>query len=419
MKFNTTLLHGNAVNRYAYGATQPSVCQSSAFHYPSAEELEDVFQGRVPGHAYTRCSNPTVDALERRLAEVEGGLAAVACASGMAAVTTAILNLVCAGDEIVSSSALFGGTAEFLEDLERFGVKTHYVPKLTAESVKPLLNERTRLVFGEVISNPSLAVTDVRAVAEVAHAAGVPLVLDATTVTPWILRPIELGADIVIHSVSKYIAGSGNAISGVIIDSGNFKWDATKHRALAHSAKFGRFAFTAQLRNAIWKNLGGCIAPQNAYLAVNGLETLGLRMERICANAKALAESLDGLPGVTVTYPTLASHPDHELIARDFRGLGCGIVTLRLGSRERAFRFMNALRHVCLATNIGDVRTLVIAPEKTINAHSTPEQIAAAGVFPDTVRVSVGIEDAEDLIEDFRQAIAAANAADAADGKTE
>lgn len=409
MKFNTELLHGDAVKRYAYGATLPSICQSSAFGQNTAEVLEDVFQGRTPGYAYTRCGNPTVDALEARLNALEGGFATVACSSGMAAVTSAILTLASGGGEIIASSALFGGTAEFLDDLKRFGVKTHFLRRLTPETVKPLLNERTKLVFCEWISNPSLDVVDLKPLAEVVHAAGVPFVVDATTVTPVLARAIDHGADVVIESVSKYISGSGCAVSGAIIDSGNFPWDYEKFPALAHFKDAGRGAFTAALRNSVWKNLGGCLAPMTAFLATLGLETLGLRMERICANARALAEALSQLPGVEVNYPGLKDHPDHALVEKQFGGLGGGIVTLKLGSEARALRFENALHCAVLATNIGDVRTLVIAPEKTIFSHSTPEIIAAAGVTPDTVRVSVGIEDAEDLIADFTAAVKAAD----------
>ncbi len=407
MKFNTRLLHGREVNRYAFGGTQPAVAQSSAFACKDGEELEKIFNSKAPGFAYTRVSNPTVDAFERRVCELEGGMVAVACASGMAAVTTAILNTVSAGDELIAPRVLFGGTLEFFEELKNFGITVREVPELTAENIKAVFTDKTRAVFGEIVSNTYLDVVDVKAVADLAHAHGVPLIVDATTVTPYILRPIELGADIVVHSTSKYINGSGNSISGIIIDSGRFKWDFDRFRGLAPYRKLQRFAYVARLRGSLFRNLGGCLAPFNAFLNVMGMETLGLRMERICKNARALAEALDKLEGISVNYPGLESSPYYAIVRKQQQGNGGGILTIRAGSRERALKLMNALKYASLASNIGDLRTLVINVRPTIFRSLTDEDAAAVGVYDDTLRVSVGIEDPEDLIEDFTAAVKA------------
>jgi len=259
--------------------------------------------------------------------------------------------------------------------------------------------------FGEVISNPALQVVDIAALAEFVHGKNLPLFVDSTTATPYLVNPLKLGADVVIHSSSKYINGSGDAVSGVIVDGGSFRWDAARYPGLAEYQKFGRFAYLSKLRNGLWQELGGCLAPMNAYLNVVGLETLGLRMERICSNAHALAAALSGLDGVTVNYPTLPDAQSYDLAQRQFGGKGGGILTLRAGSKERAYALINHLKYARIASNIGDVRTLVIHPASTIYLHSTPEAMHAAGVFEDTIRVSVGIEAAADLIADFTDAV--------------
>ena len=405
MEFNTKVLHGKSVRRPCDGATLPTISQVSAFSYETAEELEKVFTNRAPGFAYTRIGNPTVDAFEKRICELEGGLAATACSSGMAAITAALLNILQSGDEVIAGAGLFGGTIDLFGDLEAYGIKTRFVKQVNAEQIEKNITNKTKVIFGELIGNPGLDVMDISSVAALAHENGIPLIVDATTATPYLARSIEYGADIVIHSSSKYINGSGNSISGIIIDSGNFKWDTEKHPALAKYKKFGNFAFTARLRNDIWRNIGGCLAPMNAYLNIVGLETLGLRMQRICDNALALAKALGGIDGIIVNYPGLESSPYYPLVKSQFGGNGGGIVTLRAGSKERAYRLMNSLKYALKATNIGDTKTLVIHPASTIYLHSTQEQKHNAGVYDDTIRVSVGIEGEADLIEDFVEAI--------------
>ncbi|WP_432649628.1 O-acetylhomoserine aminocarboxypropyltransferase/cysteine synthase family protein [Huintestinicola sp.] len=405
MNFNTALLHQSFDGEKATGSTLVPVYQSSAFAHESAEKLEAVFNNKAPGFAYTRISNPTVDSFEKRVAAMEKGIGAVACSSGMAAVTMSLLNILESGDEIIAGSALFGGTIDLFGDLEAFGIKTVFTDEVTAESVEKLATDRTKAVFTELIGNPKLNVTDIKAVSEAAHKRGIPLIIDSTTATPYLINPFEFGADIVVHSSSKYINGSGNSISGVIIDSGNFKWDTKRYKGFEEYKKFGKFAYLAKLRNGIWRNVGACLAPMNAYLNSVGLETLGLRMERLCFNAKRLAEFFEEDGRVTVNYPALDSNPYHELTEKQLKGMGGAIITIRAGSKEKAFKLINSLKYACIATNIGDVRTLVIHPASTIYTHSTTEQQVNAGVYDDTIRISVGIEDIDDLIADFRQAI--------------
>lgn len=405
MEFSTKILHGRSAKRYEDGATLPPITQVSAFSYESAEELEKVFSNRAPGFAYTRIGNPTVDAFEKRICELEGGLAATACSSGMSAITAALLNILQLGDEIIAGSGLFGGTIDLFHDLEAFGIKTRFVPHVNVSEIKHLITDKTKAIFGELIGNPGLDVMDIPSVASLAHENKIPLIVDATTATPYLINSIGYGADIVIHSSSKYINGSGNSVSGIIVDSGRFNWDFEKYPTLARYKKFGNFAFSAGLRNDIWKNIGGCLSPMNAYLNIIGLETLALRMQRICDNALALAKALNKTEGISVNYPGLKDNPYYPLIQEQFGSKGGGIVTLRVGSKERAYKLMNSLKYALKATNIGDTKTLVIHPASTIYLHSTEEQRINAGVYSDTIRISVGIEDAADLIEDFTEAI--------------
>lgn len=405
MNFNTRLLHGKAVKKYADGATIPQISQVTAFQYDSAEEQERVFQHKAAGFAYSRIGNPTVAAFEQRINELESGNAAIACSSGMSAITIALLNMLCAGDEVIAGRGLYGGTIDLFEDLTKLGIVTKYVDHVKVEEIEPLVTDKTRLIFGEVIGNPGLDVMDIPRVAEYAHSLGIPLMVDATTATPYLVHPLTLGANFVIHSSSKYINGGGNSISGVIIDGATFDWDFDKFNALDGYRQFGPLAYTIRLRTDIWENLGACLSPFNAFMNVIGMETLGLRMEKICSNADALAHALDEIQGIQVNYLTLNSNPYHELAERQFGGKGGGILTFRAGSKEKAYKILDGLQYVTRASNIGDIRTLAIHPSSTLYIRSTKEQQAAAGVFDDTIRVSVGIEDVDDLIEDFRQAI--------------
>ncbi len=405
MRFNTILLHGASIAKYPGREILPPISQVSAFRYESMEELEKVFLHKSMGYAYTRIGNPTITAFEQRLAELEGGGSAVCCSSGMSAITAALLAVCSSGDEIIAASGLYGGTIDLLRDLEKLGIHTVFAKQLTKEAVEELAGERTRVIFGELISNPAQRVLDVPALSAAAHERGIPLFVDATTATPYIARPLALGADVVIHSTSKYLNGGGNAIGGVIVDGVSFPWDVRKHTALADFEKYKKRAFSVRLRTDIWENIGGCLAPVNAFLNYIGLDTLGLRMERINQNADRLAHALKEIDGITVDYLTLENHPYHAYVDRYLGGHGGGILTIRAGSKERAFRIINALKYALIASNIGDLRTLVIHPASTLYIHSGREEMEAAGVYDDTIRVSVGIEDAQDLIDDFLQAI--------------
>ena len=405
MLFNTKLLHGKSTQGFVSGQTLPPISQVSAFRYESMEELERVFDHKKMGYAYTRIGNLTLGAFEQRISELEGGIGAISCSSGMSAISSAILAICESGDEIIAGSGLYGGTIGLLHDLEKLGIHTVYANELTGDSVKSLITEKTRLVFAELISNPSLKVVPVEEVAKAAHEADIPLFVDSTTATPFIARPLKLGADVVIHSTSKYLNGGGNSIGGIIVDGGKFKWNFAKHTALAQFAKYGPMAFSVRLRTDIWENLGGCMAPANAFLNYIGTDTLGLRMEKICDNADRLAHALDAVPGIDVNYLTLPQHPYHRYVDSQLGGYGGGILSFRAGSKERAFAIINSLKYAYIASNIGDIRTLVIHPASTLYVQASRDETEAAGVYDDTIRVSVGIEDAEDLIDDFTQAI--------------
>ncbi|MCR4895448.1 MAG: PLP-dependent transferase [Lachnospiraceae bacterium] len=405
--FCTKLLHGSGAERYAQREILPPISQVTAFSYESMEELEKVFAHKSMGYAYTRIGNPTLSAFEEKINRLEGGMGAVSCSSGMSAIVSALLAICESGDEIIAGRGLYGGSINLFHDLEKLGIHTRFAERLDRETIERLANERTRAVFGELISNPSLTVIDLQEASEGAHAAGVPLLVDSTTATPYLANPLQMGADIVIHSTSKYINGGGNSIGGIIVDSGKFPWDFEKFTALSEFKKYGRMAFLLRLRADIWENMGGCMAPMNAFLSFIGADTLGLRMERICENADALAKALDGEDDITVNYLTLPGHPCHAYVEKQLRGYGGGILTFRAGSKERAFRIINHLKYALIASNIGDMRTLVIHPASTLYVHTGKEGTEAAGVFEDTIRVSVGIEDQEDLVADFLGAVRA------------
>lgn len=403
--FNTGLLHGTN-EKYPQGATQVPIYQSSAFRHDRAEDLEKIFDNKKMGFSYTRINNPTVESFEKRVTMLEDGIGSVACASGMAALTNAFLNILQAGDEIVAACGLYGGTVELFDDLKPFGISVKYVKENKPEAFEAEITEKTRIVFAETIGNPKLDVTDIQAVAEVAHKYDVPLIVDNTVATPYLIQPLKLGADIVVHSSSKYINGSSDAISGILVCGKDLKWDPDRYPGLAPYRKFGPFAYIAKLRNGLFRNTGACLAPQNAFLNNLGLETLGLRMQRQCDNALELAKFLQSLGGdIEVNYPGLEESPYHQIAKKQFKNGYGAIVTVRSGSKEKAFSIINSLKIPLIISNIGDTKTLVIHPESTIAAHISDEEKLQSGVFEDLIRISVGIEDIEDLKEDFKQAI--------------
>lgn len=404
MNFNTGLLHAN-VDDYDSGATLVPIYQSSAFEQDSAERLEKIFHNQAPGFSYTRIGNPTVAAFEKRMTWLEGGRASVATASGMAAIFNAVAGMLTAGDEIIASSGIYGGSIDLFQDLESFGIRTSYIEEINEESLKKTVTPGTRLVFAETIGNPRLDVLDIKKAAELVHGYGLPLLVDNTAATAYLVRPIELGADIVINSTSKYINGSSNSISGVITDSGNYRFDPEKYPALKPYLKMGPFAYTARLRETLFRNTGACLAPMNAYLNLLGFETLGIRMERICQTAQTLAEWFEKQPEVlAVNYPGLPQSPWHNIAEKEFsHGYG-GILTIRSGTKKRAYEVVDRLKYAKTLSNIGDTKTLIIHPASTIFCHNSKEEQEAAGVYEDLLRISIGLEDAEDLIKDFAQA---------------
>lgn len=405
MNFNTALLHAGEDRKEAKGATLPPVYQTSAFQHQSAEELAAIFARKKPGYNYTRTGNPTVNIFENKITKIEKGLASVATASGMAAIANVIFTLTNSGDEIVASNGLYGGTYYFFKDIASLGIKTHFASVNDYDGIEQQINEKTRLIYVESIANPGLEVADIEELAQIARKHQIPLVVDNTIATPYLLNPLEHGANIVINSSSKYINGSGSAISGVITDGGNFDWKQFKNSSFDDYLIFGKLAFIAKLRNSFARDMGACLAPQNAFLNILGLETLGLRMQKACSNALKLAEWFkENHPEVVVNYPGLSDCPCHETADKILnKGYGA-ILTIRVGSWQRAFALMNNLKLVFIISNIGDTKTLIIHPASTIALHNTQQEREQSGIYDDLLRISVGIEDVEDLIEDFKQA---------------
>ncbi len=407
LRLETLLIHGGTEPGPG-GATTVPIVQSSSFAHATAEDLEDIFRGRKVGQVYTRVGNPTTESLEKRLALLEGGIAAIATASGMAAITTAVMTIVRAGDEILSSSSLFGGTFSLFRDtLANYGIASRFVDPTDIGAMKAAVNERTRLIFVETIGNPKMDVPDIGAISDVAREAGVPLMVDATVTTPYLARARELGADIVIHSTSKFINGTGSSIGGAIVDLGSFDWGNAKFPHFEPFVKkYRNFAFTARARKLIHKDFGACAAPMNSFLLSEGIETLALRMERHCGNALQLAQFLHDHPKAAwVNYPGLGDSPYHEVAKRQYGGRFGAVLTFGLGSKEKAFRFINGVLLAKNLANIGDAKTLVIHPASTICADYGPQEKGLMGVTEDMVRVAVGIEAIDDIMEDFAQAL--------------
>ncbi len=408
MKSATAAIHGRPTSTDSSGAAAVPIYQTVAYAYGAPEELAQVFAGEAPGYIYTRIANPTTSALEATLADLEGGIGCIATASGMAAIAAVAMGLVRAGDEIIAAAGIFGGTISFFENvLARFGVRTRFVDASDTEAFGRAVNERTKFIFVETIGNPRLDVPDLRAMAEIAHRASIPLVVDSTVTTPVLIRPGEFGADLVVHSTSKFINGHGTALGGAIIDNGHYDWSRGPFPDIERLSKsLGRLAFLSHLRNRIGRDLGGCPAPMNSFLMLQGLETLSLRMAQHCANAEALARFLSRHPAVArVNFPGLPDSPFFERARRQFGGRAGALLTFSLGNKEKAFRFIGALRLARNLANLGDAKTLVIHPGSTIFHEFGPAEQQRMGIEADLIRVSVGIEDFDDIQKDFQQAI--------------
>jgi O-acetylhomoserine (thiol)-lyase len=394
-----------------------------AYAFDSAQHGADLFDLKVAGNIYTRIMNPTQSVLEERVAALEGGIAALALASGQAAITYAIQTIAEAGDNIVSSSALYGGTYNlFAHTFPQFGIETRFADYKNPASFEPLIDAKTKAVYVESLGNPQGNITDIAAIAAIAHKHGVPLIVDNTVPSPYLWRPIEHGADIVVQSLTKYLGGHGNSIGGAIIDSGKFPWAEHKARfkrlnepdvsyhGVVYTEALGPAAFIGRARVVPLRNTGAAISPFNAFLILQGIETLALRMDRISDNALAVAQHLKKHPKVKwVNYAGLPDHPDHALVKKYLRdGKASGLLTFGVqGGREGGARFLDALQLFTRLVNIGDVRSLATHPASTTHRQLNPEELAKSGVTEDTVRLCVGIEHIDDLRADLDQSLAA------------
>jgi O-acetylhomoserine (thiol)-lyase len=411
MKAQTMAVHGGYSQESVTGATAVPIFQTVSYAHGTAQQLSNIFEGKSAGYIYTRIANPTTNALELRLTELEEGIGCIATSSGMAAITSVAVSLLRTGDHLITSFGIFGGTISLFKNiLSRFGIETTLVDASSKEQFARAINDRTRLIFIETIGNPRMDVPDVSAIAEIAHSANIPLVLDSTVTTPFLFKGKDFGADIVVHSTSKFINGHGTAMGGAIIDTGLYNWSGGIFKDLRDlSKKVRKIAFITHLRNLIYRDLGGCPAPLNSFLMLQGLESLGPRMEKHCSNALKLAEYLQDHEKVQwVNYPGLPSSPFISGVRRLFGGRGGGLLTFGLGDRKRAFRFIDSLKMVKNLANLGDAKTLVIHPSSTIFHEFSLAEQKKMGVKNDMVRVSAGIEDFDDIRKDFEQAIAKA-----------
>ncbi|MDD9878690.1 MAG: O-acetylhomoserine aminocarboxypropyltransferase [Magnetovibrio sp.] len=425
LKFDTLSLHAGQQPDPATGARAVPIYQTTSYVFNDTDHAAALYNLERPGHIYTRLSNPTVAVLEERVAALEGGVGAVATASGMAAIFLAIATLMDKGGHIVSSGSLYGGTHNlFTYTMPRFGITTTFVDPRKPEAFRDAITEDTRLVFGETLGNPGIEVMDLPAVAEVAHDAGLPLMIDSTFTTPYLMNPFEHGADIVMHSLTKYMGGHGVAIGGVFVDSGKFDWEASGkfptltepydgYHGLDFADEFGTQAMVMRARAEGMKDFGACMSPANAFYILQGLETLPLRMQKHVANAQAVAEFLDGADAVEwVNYPGLATHPDNALAKRLIpKGPGAMLSFGLKGGRAAGRRFIESVNLASHLANVGDAKTLVIHPASTTHQQMSADALEAAGIGEGMVRLSVGIEDAGDIIGDLKQALRASQKA--------
>jgi O-acetylhomoserine (thiol)-lyase len=423
MKLETLAIHAGYSPDPTTKAVAVPIYQTSSYAFDDTQHGADLFDLKVAGNIYTRIMNPTNDVLEQRIAALEGGVGALAVASGMAAITYAIQTVAEAGDNIVSVAKLYGGTYNLLaHTLPRFGIQTRFAAHDDIAALEALIDDRTKAVFCESIGNPAGNVVDLQALADAAHRHGVPLIVDNTVATPILCRPFEHGADIVVHSLTKYIGGHGTSIGGIVVDSGKFPWADNKGRfpllntpdpsyhGVTYTEAFGPAAFIGRCRVVPLRNTGAALSPFNAFLILQGLETLALRMERHCDNALRVAEHLKAHPQVAwVQYAGLTDHPEHALAQRYMQGKPASILSFGIkGGQEAGARFIDALQLVVRLVNIGDAKSLACHPASTTHRQLNDEELAKAGVPRDMVRLSIGIEHIDDILADLDQALAAA-----------
>ncbi len=419
-KFETLSVHAGYRPDPVTRAVAVPIYQTVAYAFDDTQHGADLFDLKVPGNIYTRIMNPTNDVLEQRVTALEGGIGGLALASGQAAVTYAIQTIARAGDNIISTSTLYGGTYNlFAHTLPQFGIEVRFADPKHPERFAELIDANTKAVFAESIGNPLGNITDIAALAEVAHGAGLPLIIDNTVATPYLLRPFEHGADIVVHSLTKYLGGHGTSLGGMIVDSGRFPWAAHADRfpqlnqpdpsyhGVVYTEALGAAAFIGRARVVPLRNTGAALSPFNAFQILQGIETLALRMDRIIDNTRAIAQHLKAHPAVTwVHYAGLADHADHALAQRYLGGRGSGLLTFGLkGGREAGARFQDALKLFTRLVNIGDAKSLATHPASTTHRQLSPTELASAGVSEDMVRLSIGIEHIDDLIADLDQAL--------------
>ncbi|WP_373377481.1 O-acetylhomoserine aminocarboxypropyltransferase/cysteine synthase family protein [Cupriavidus nantongensis] len=424
MRLETLAVHGGYSPDPTTRAVAVPIYQTVAYAFDNAQHGADLFDLKVAGNIYSRIMNPTNDVLEQRLAALEGGVGALALASGMAAITYAIQTIAEAGDNIVSSSQLYGGTYNLLaHTLPQSGIETRFADGRNPSSFGDLIDARTKAVFVESVGNPLGNVVDIAAIARVAHNHGVPLIVDNTVPSSYLCRPFEHGADIVVHSLTKYLGGHGNSVGGAIVDSGKFPWAQHKERfrrlnepdvsyhGVVYTEALGPAAYIGRARVVPLRNTGAALSPFNAFLILQGIETLALRLDRITDNAMAIARHLQQHAKVAwVNFAGLPDHPDHALVQQYLGGRGPGILSfgLKQGGREGGARFLDALQLFTRLVNIGDAKSLATHPASTTHRQLNAEELQAAGVSEDMVRLSIGIEHIDDLIEDLDRALAAA-----------
>ncbi len=420
--FDTLSLHAGQHPDPVHGARAVPIYQTTSYVFEDTDQAAALFNLERPGYLYSRIANPTVAVLEERLAALEGGVGAVCTASGMAAMHLAIATLLGQGDHIVASSSLYGGTMNLLaHTLPRFGITTSFVQPRDLDGFRSALRPRTRLLVGETIGNPGLEVLDIPALAAIAHAAGVPLLIDSTFATPYLCRPLDLGADLVMHSLTKWIGGHGVAIGGAVVDGGRFDWEKSGkyptltqpvagYQGIVFTEQFGPAAFVMRARTEGLRQFGACMSPMNAFQLLQGIETLSLRIQRHIDNTIAVVAFLAGDDAVAwVLHPSLPGHPDHRLAERLLpRGAGSMVSFGVKGGRAAGAKFIASLRLASHLANVGDAKTLVIHPASTTHQQMTAEQLAAAGIGEDMIRLSVGIEAIDDIIGDLGQALRAA-----------
>jgi O-acetylhomoserine (thiol)-lyase len=418
-RFDTLAVRGGYAPDPVFHAVSVPIYQTTAYEFESVQHATELFELKRSGYIYSRMHNPTVDALEKRVAALDGGIGAVAMSSGHGVMFAALMNLAEAGDEIVSSIAIYGGAINLMGvTLERIGIKVKFVDPDDLSAWEAAVTDKTKAFFVEAVGNPNANIADLSAIAKIAHRHGVPFIVDSTFTTPYLIRPIEFGADIVIHSATKFLSGSGSSLCGIAVDAGTFEFagnprfsrynapDASYHGAV-FAKDFGRAAFSTRLRVLMLRDLGACLSPFNAYLVLTGIETLSLRMRRHADNAQAVAEYLAQNEHVAfVNYPGLPTDRSHARMKK-YMPLGAGAVfTFGLkGDRATGARFIDGLKLLMNVANVGDTRSLVIHPATTTHSQLTDEQLVQSGITPQTIRLSIGIEDPRDIIADLDAAI--------------